>query len=536
MKLDADFFKILETSKKARYPYVWIVSTEETRTFEMINSIAVKYNNSCFVWDGFIGWKKISSWLVGVDDDYQTLPDILSAESTLDSLQNILDYDEDDKEFGEAIFVYPDFHLELNRDGPSSIPLLRFLKWVAPRIAEKKLLVVFMSYSRQIPQELEDLVYLVDVSKPKYKELLDELDKLVLDTPNIVKPSDEIKEQVVRAALGLTKNQSNRLFAKAIVNSPKNPESWVNTVTFGKKEIISGMDALEYYSPMELRDDLGGLEVLKGWLALRKKAFSIEAKEYFLPQPKGVGLIGIPGTGKSLTAKFIAARWRLPLIRFDIGAVFGSYVGQSEETMRNALNLAETVAPCVLWIDEIEKAFPKDAGGGDSGTSTRVLASFLTWMQEKRAPVFVVATANDVTKLPPELLRKGRFDEIFFLNIPSEEERREIFEVHIRRVKREPRDFDVGLLAKKSENFVGAEIEEVIKSGLYSAFNDEGREPVNKDFFDAIKSTVPLFESRKDDLRSLTKLVENKEVVNASKESEKQKQKDAPARKPKLDT
>jgi len=534
MRLDKQFMQTLETVKKARYPYIWVVTPEETRCMEMISTVAEKKGQKCFVWDDYVSWKKIKSWLIGTDGGSYNVPEVLNADSLLSSFQNLDDYDEE--EYGETIFVYPDFHLAFNRIDPPPDLIIRRLKWIAPKLAEKGLLLIFISHSSLIPNELQDLVFVQDVTRPKKEELYDQLEKTLSDTADINKPTEEIKEQVVRASLGLSRNQANRLYAKAIVSYPKNPENWVNNVAYGKKEIIGSMEALDYYSPEELRDDLGGVEVLKKWLGLRKRAFTKEAEEYKLPLPKGVGLIGIPGTGKSLTAKFIASKWHLPLIRFDIGAVFGSYVGQSEETMRNALNLAETIAPCVLWIDEIEKVFPKDASGGDSGTSTRVLASFLTWMQEKRAPVFVVATANDVTRLPPELLRKGRFDEIFFLDIPSDKEKQEIFDVHIKRVGRDPRIFDIRRLAKKAKNFVGAEIEEVVKSGLYLAFNENQREPTDADFMKSIENTYPLFETRKNDLTQIRGLVERKEVLNASDVSEEKRKEDAPAKRPKLDT
>src|SRR5207302_10170443 len=205
-------------------------------------------------------------------------------------------------------------------------------------------------------------------------------------------------------------------------------------------ELIRESEALEFYPVTETADDVGGLLVLKQWVRLRERAFTQEAGNYGLPAPKGIALIGIPGTGKSLTAKMIGGLWRLPLLRLQVGLRFGSLVGESEERARRATRLAETVAPCIVWIDEMEKALAH--GGQDAGTSTRVFGSILTWMQEKKSPVFVVATANDISTLPPELLRKGRFDEIFFLDLPTLEERREIFAVHLRKRNRLPQDFD----------------------------------------------------------------------------------------------
>src|SRR6185369_16671007 len=239
---------------------------------------------------------------------------------------------------------------------------------------------------------------------------------------------------------GLSAAQAQRVFAKAIVSDGVLDDRDIDLVTEQKKEIIRESEALEFYPVSETPDDVGGLEVLKNWLRLRERAFTQEARDYGLPAPKGIALIGIPGTGKSLTAKMIGGLWHLPLLRLDVGALFGSLVGESEERARRALRLAETVAPCVVWIDEVEKGLSH--GGLDSGTSTRVFGTVLTWMQEKTAACFVVATANDISSLPPELLRKGRFDEIFFLDLPTLEERKEIFNVHLTKRQRLIRDFD----------------------------------------------------------------------------------------------
>jgi hypothetical protein len=222
---------------------------------------------------------------------------------------------------------------------------------------------------------------------------------------------------------------------------------------------------LEFFAPTETIADIGGLEVLKEWLRTREAAFDQKARDYGLPAPKGIALIGIPGTGKSLTAKMIAGLWHLPLIRLDVGALFGGLVGQSEENTRRALALAETVAPCLLWIDEIEKGLA--SGGGDGGTSMRVFGSILSWMQEKTKPVFIVATANNIAMLPPELLRRGRFDEIFFLDLPTQAERHEIFEVHVRKRKRPVQNFAVDRLTAASEGYVGAEIEQAVIDAIH---------------------------------------------------------------------
>jgi SpoVK/Ycf46/Vps4 family AAA+-type ATPase len=263
--------------------------------------------------------------------------------------------------------------------------------------------------------------------------------------------------------------------------------------------------------------DVGGLGLLKDWLHGREKAFGKSAKRYGLPAPRGIALIGIPGTGKSLTAKTVASLWRMPLLRMDIGAMFGSLVGQSEENCRRALGLAETIAPCVLWIDEIEKGLA--TGDNDGGTSQRVLGTMLSWMQEKTKPVFVVATANDVGRLPPELLRRGRFDEIFFLDLPTEKERREILTVHVKKRGRDPEQFDLDRMARASQGHVGSEIEQAIIEAMYQAFNDPEhpeREFTSEDVVAAMVRLVPLSRSQREMIEHLRRWLTEGRAQSAS--------------------
>ena len=276
-----------------------------------------------------------------------------------------------------------------------------------------------------MPEEIRDEAVLVHFPPPGAAELSADLDLLLATSGIAHSLSKAGKEKIIQAALGMTLNQARRSFSKAIVTKGTLDDGDIDTIIADKKDILSQSDALEFYSLTETPENVGGLAVLKDWLRLRERAFTEEARDYGLPAPKGIALIGIPGTGKSLTAKMIADLWHLPLLRLDVGALFGSLVGESEERTRRALSLAETIAPCILWVDEIEKAFA--FGSGDAGTSQRVFAHLLTWMQDKTSPCFVVATANNIAALPPELLRKGRFDEIFFLDLPSTQERREIF-------------------------------------------------------------------------------------------------------------
>jgi SpoVK/Ycf46/Vps4 family AAA+-type ATPase len=268
---------------------------------------------------------------------------------------------------------------------------------------------------------------------------------------------------------------------------------------------------LEYYAASETISDVGGMGVLKDWLLKRAVAFTEQARAFGLPAPKGVLLLGVQGCGKSLCAKAVSSAWELPLLRFDMGRMFNSLVGSSEENVRKAIAVAESVAPAILWVDEIDKAFAGAQGSGatDGGTTARVFGTFLTWLSEKTTPVFVVATANDISQLPPELLRKGRLDEIFFVDLPTEEERAEIFRIHIARRGRKPDDFDINALVAASEHFSGAEIEEAIISALYDAFYAE-HDLTTDDIQQTMHQTVPLSKTMDEHLSRLRSWAEGR--------------------------
>lgn len=263
---------------------------------------------------------------------------------------------------------------------------------------------------------------------------------------------------------------------------------------------------LEVCSSSESLDDIGGLDILKCWLLKRKDAFGMKAAEYRLPCPKGLLILGIPGTGKSLTAKATASVFERPLLRLDAGRLYGGLVGESEANARNVIGTVEAIAPCILWIDEIEKGFSAARGSGstDGGTSSRVFGTFLSWMQDKTAPVFIVATANDVMQLPPEMLRKGRFDEIFFVDLPNAEERKAIWRIQIAKHGRKPETFKVNDLVKASEGFTGAEIEQAFIEAMYLAFS-QGKEPSDNTILEALASTVPLGRLMAEQINSLRK-------------------------------
>jgi len=311
----------------------------------------------------------------------------------------------------------------------------------------------------------------------------------------------EERERVIDAAVGLTANEAENVFARSLVERKKFD---VDIILTEKEQIIRKSGILEYYRQDESMGDVGGLEVLKEWVRKRGHAAGQKAREFGLPAPRGILMLGVQGCGKSLSCKAVAAQLELPLLRLDVGKVFGGFVGQSEENMRRAIRMAESVAPAVLWLDELEKGFAgtQSSGISDGGTTARVFASFVTWLQEKKAAVFVVATANRIEDLPPELLRKGRFDEIFFVDLPQEVERREIFEIHLRKRMRRPEDFRVEELARVTDGFSGAEIEQAIVSALYDAF-DGGRDICTEDLLATVRSSVPLSRTMREQIADL---------------------------------
>lgn len=472
----------LETLIRARYPLLYIVSWEEKRVEDALRSICTSRGKRMFTWT-------VTQGLVQSPTarDKQTRSPMAA-----------LDFIETSTE--PAVFLLKDFHSFI-----SDTEVTRRLRDLNIALKTTYTTLVILAPMLKLPPELEKDVTVIDYQLPS----LEDLDRLLENIIQSVKHNPQIdtklavdeREHLLEAALGLTANEAENVFARSLVERRKFD---VQIILTEKEQIIRKSGMLEYYRVQEGMENVGGLDSLKDWMGKRTQAFGQRAREFGLPAPKGILLLGVQGCGKSLCSKAIASQWRLPLLRLDVGRIFGGIVGQSEDNMRRAIRTSESIAPCILWLDELEKGFSgtQSSGISDGGTTARVFASFITWLQEKTAPVFVVATANRIEDLPPELLRKGRFDEIFFVDLPGAAERKDIFRIHLQKRKRDPALFDLDKLAAVSTGFSGAEIEQCIVGAMYDAF-DEAREVTNDDVVKNVELSIPLSRTMEEQIEEL---------------------------------
>ncbi len=477
----------IEVLIRAKYPILYIVSWEERRVEEALQKVCSGLNRTLHTWSVTQGMRPP---VVGPAGELKptTLPGELEA---LAVVHGAPEY---------TVFLLKDFHPYMK-----DYRVVRLLRDLAVRLRGRAETLILMGPTLNLPTDLEKDITVVDFGLPEVAEIEATLDRVIAavkDNPNVdvtLQPSQ--RESLVKSAQGLTRDEIESVFARSLVERKKFD---LDVVLEEKKQIIRKSGLLEYYAPDAQLNDVGGLELLKGWLDKREDCFTDKARDFGIPAPKGILLLGVQGCGKSLVAKAVACQWNLPLLKLDVGRIFGSLVGQSEENIRRANKVSESVAPCVLWADELEKGFAGVSGGGtsDSGTTARVFSTFLTWMQDKTAPVFLMATANDVSALPPEMLRKGRFDEIFFVDLPDAPEREQIFAIHIQKRKRDLAKYNLKALAKATDGFSGAEIEQVIVGALYIAF-DAKRELLQKDLLAEAKAVVPLSVMMKEEIDQL---------------------------------
>ncbi|SCF34079.1 AAA+-type ATPase, SpoVK/Ycf46/Vps4 family [Micromonospora viridifaciens] len=475
---------------KARFPILYLESFEEQRVIAEVSAVAhdatlVRTPRAVWTWS-------LTTGLVQPDGTPRK-----STTSPEDALDAALRVDQ------PSVLIFKDLHPALGGDRPGTPGVVRRLRDLAAAFKSGPVprTLVLISPLLHLPPELEKDVTIVDFPLPTETEIRQVLDGIIAANSasgRIRMALDDLgRERFAKAALGLTLHEAENAFARAMTNDGVLDGRDLAVVHEEKRQTVRKSGLLEFVDATVDLADVGGLENLKRWLAKRDGSWLAEAAAYGLPAPRGVLITGVPGCGKSLTAKAVAAAWGLPLLRLDIGRVFAGLVGSSEQNMRTAIRTAEATAPCVLWVDEIEKGFA--GGGGDSGTSARVFGSFLTWMQEKTRSVFVIATANDFEGLPPELLRKGRFDEIFFVDLPTRAERTAIWRVHLARRLRNPAvagglavdDALLNELAGFSEGYSGAEIEQAVVGGLFDAFS-ERRALHRDDLLRALAAMVPL--------------------------------------------
>ena len=475
------FSEEFELLLRACYPLIYIPTPEEERVENAIANCAKKLGNrSVYIWD-FV-------------DGYQDNPNNAGV-GQRNPLQ-ALEFVEKLSERAGVIFILRDFHRFLE-----DISVSRKLRNLARRLKSQSKNIVIVAPQIEIPTELTEVLTVLDFPLPTTTEIKTEIQSLL--TSRVQNLPDQLLDELVRSAQGLSLERIRRVLTRAIATHGQLQLEDVELVLEEKRQSIRQTQILEFYPATEQISDIGGLDNLKDWLLRRGGAFSEQARAYGLPHPRGLLLVGIQGTGKSLTAKAIAHHWHLPLLRLDVGRLFGGLVGESESRTRQMISLAEALSPCVLWIDEIDKAFSGIEGRGDSGTTSRVFGTFINWLAEKQSPVFVVATANNIQSLPPEMLRKGRFDEIFFVGLPHQEEREAIFTVHLSRLRpHNLKNYDLKRLAYETPDFSGAEIEQTLIEAMHIGFS-QNRDFSADDILEAASQIIPLARTAQEQIQFL---------------------------------
>ena len=478
---------------KARYPVVWVLSYEEDRAIEHLKTVTDTLNYSMFLWSSTKGLYKFDTI---VDRDAGTNEETIRVvEKQVNGIfqpMEILDHIIK-SQLPNSIYVLLDIGWAMQ----DPIVQRKFRDTVSD-LRKKTVSVVLLSSQLELPVQLRKEISVVDFNLPNQKEVGDYFD--MVNAKVGAKLENGEREKLIKSLLGLTQFEVENVLAKSLAEAGTFK---IDAVLSEKAQVVRKSGILEYYQPEDM-GNVGGLDIMKKWVTQRQAAFTDKAKEYGLSMPKGMLLIGVQGCGKSLSAKAIASLWKMPLLKLDMGKMFHSLVGSSEANIREALKVADAIAPCVLWIDELDKSASgtESSGRTDSGTTGRVIMTLLTWLQEKTSPVFVVATANDPTKLPAALLRKGRFDELFFVDLPNQLERTEILKIHIKKRKRDDAKFDLTKVVNITEGFSGAELEELVNAAMFRAFG-ETREFTTDDMVKEAEATIPLSKTMEIEINAL---------------------------------
>jgi len=465
---------------KAKSPLIYIISAEEERVeYALRKLMTSRLKRVVYSWDFVNGFNpKV------LNEAYKRNPF-----EALSRVRNIFSQ-------VPSLILFKDF-----QNFFSDLSISRELRNLLPIIRKQPKTIIFVSNQKIVSNELVDKFVFIEFGLPNVDEIEKELSRL-FNTLSINLKS-ELFDLLVNSCRGLSLEKIRHLIAKSITSKRQLDFSTVELILQEKRQIISRTEILEFWQPGEHLNDIGGLDGLKSWLSKRRLHFSESAKNYGLPVPRGILLVGVQGTGKSMTAKAIANDWFLPLLRLDTGRLFGGVVGESERRIREMIEISESLSPCVLWIDEIEKSFTSTTQTGDSGTTNRVLSTLLTWLAEKKAFVFVVATANALENIQLELIRKGRFDEIFFLDLPTKNERKSIFEVQLKTFRPESWElYDIDELSQLTPSFSGAEIKQLIIEAMYQAFSD-GREFKTQDIVKEIDNSIPLAKLQQESVQKL---------------------------------
>jgi len=466
---------------RAGYPGLFLVSHEEARIESELKTIAADVGHKLFAWS-------VTEGLIDTQDGHhREAGDPVELMIAVEELPD------------NSLVLLKDFHLFLEDGNPV---LIRKVKESLRTGKTKGKVLIVSGCRRALPPELEREWIVLEFSLPDKDQLGVVLDNLAASAA-LPKPDGDGRELLLDAACGLTSIEAENAFALSVVETGG---FTAPVIAREKASEVKKSGLLEVCQTVASLADIGGLDLLKGWLLQRKDVFGREARHYGLPHPKGLLIIGIPGTGKSLTAKTTAAVFNRPLLKLDAGRLFGSLVGQSEGNLRSVIATAEAIAPCVLWVDELEKGFSgaRSSGASDGGTTSRVLGTFLSWLQDRQAPVFVVATANDITQLPPELLRKGRFDEIFFVDLPNQEEREAIWRIQVAKYGRSEQSFDIDQLARTTDGLTGSEIEQLFIDALHEAFSRR-TEPTDLSIAMLLNDAVPLSKLMSEQVEAIRK-------------------------------
>jgi len=502
---------MLDTLVRARYPVIQIVTQEENRVSRLITAWLKNHNQVRVQKEQ--AEKDLLWWTMttGVRSEADLSKMLSPTPDPIAALQFFAKYGEGtdkDSKGAPAIMIMKD--IEPYYKDPRTI---RALRDCIASLTSKPRTIILISSELKIPAACKRQIAVIEWSLPTIEELTNILDLFIkqLKFQNIDTELNGDREQVAKALAGLTEFQAQSVLSTAVISTGKLDGEAVEFIIREKARLVKESGLLEFFQPDDKLAKIGGLDNLRGYLRKRQEAFSEKAKAFGLPAPKGIMMVGIPGCGKSLAAKTLAGLWKLPLMRLDVGSLMGSLVGQSEQNLNRALQVAESAAPCILWLDELEKGFSgvKSSGRSDGGTTARVFAKFLTWMQEKTAPVYIVATCNDIQALPPELMRAGRFDDIFFVDLPNRTERKEIWEIHISKVGRDPANYSIEALVEQSEGYTGSEIEVSVADGLYTAF-DESSELKTSHLVAAINERVPLLKTMETEINNLREWAKGK--------------------------